>query len=65
MSGMSLIVSPASISAAAGQTKHYVFRCGRTQQADENASKLKTAHRALTSFMREVPDLKENKIQPL
>lgn len=42
-----------------------MFTCGGTQQAEENASKLKTAHRALTSFTGEVPDLKENKIQPV
>lgn len=64
MSGISLVVSPASASAAARQTKH-MFRCGGTQQAKENATKLKTVHRALTSSAREMPDLKENKIQPV
>lgn len=62
MSGMSLIISPTSASAAARQTKHHLLRCGGTQRAKEKASKLKPAHRALTSFTGEVPNLKENKI---
>lgn len=65
MSGMSLIISPTSASAAARQAKHYVFRCGGTQQAKENASELKRVHRTLTSFIGEMLNLKENKIQPV
>lgn len=65
ISGMSLDISPTSASAAAKQAKHHMLRCGGTQRAKEKALKLKPAHRALTSLTGEVPNLKENKIEPV
>lgn len=63
ISGMSLNISPPP--ASARQSKHKVFRCGGSQQVEGNASKLKQAHTALTSFTGEVSHLEENGIQPV
>lgn len=63
MWGMSLNISPAP--ASARQSKHTVFGCGGTQQVEGNASKLKPAHTALTSFTGDMSHLEENGIQPV